>query len=409
MKLSVKSFTSYVRTKLSLRDPENWTEKGARSHSGEAVTPANVVGLSTVWACVTLLAGTTGSLTLGVYKKNGRVLEAATDHPLYNILAVDPNYDQAADEFWEFMQAAIELRGNAYAERKRGVLGNLVSLDPISPEKMETRRLATGEIEYRWIDDAGKQRIVTDKDMLHIRGPMGTPLGGKSCLAACANVFGGAIAADKSSQRAFRNGVSTGGGVEMDKALNPKQRKELREHLRDDYSSATNAGTPMILDNGLKWKSISLSPEDLQMLETRKFSVEEICRIFGVPPHMVQHMEGNTTLGSSISEQTLAFVKFSLRRRLKRIEKALQKQLLTPADKAAGIRIKFDLRGLLRGDDKGRAEYYERGIRNGYMTINEVRELENLPPVDGGDEVRVQMQNVLLVDADGNVTKQGDA
>lgn len=409
MKLSVKSIGSYFRTKLSLRDPDNWRENGGRSTSGEAVTVSNVVGLSTVWACVTLLAGTTGSLTIGVYKKTGRVLAPVVDHPLYNLLAVDPNYDQAADEFWEYIQASIELRGNGYAEKKRGVMGNLVALDPIAPDVMTVSRLRSGKLEYRWIDGFGKQRIETDENILHIRGPMGNPLGGMSCLSACANVFGGALAGDKTAQRSLRNGISTGGGVEMDKALNAKQRKELREHLRDDYSSATNAGTPMILDNGLKWKTISLSPEDLQLLATRKFSVEEICRIFGVPPHMVQHMEGNTTLGSSITEQTLAFVTYTLRRRLKRIEKALQKQLLTPADKAAGIRIKFDLRGLLRGDDKGRAEYYERGIRNGYMTINEVRELENLPPVEGGDEVRVQMQNVLLVDADGNVTKQGDA
>lgn len=396
MKLNIKSFAGYVKTKLSLRDPDHWAEKGSSSHSGEAVTPANVVGLSTVWACVTLLAGTTGSLTLRVYKMNGAILEPATKHPLYNILSVDPNYDQAADEFWEFMQASIELRGNAYAERKRGVMGNLVSLEPIMPEKVSTSRLRTGEIEYRWIDDAGKQRIETDKNMLHIRGPMGTPLGGLSPLTACAQVFGGAIAADKSAQRSFRNGISTGGGVEMDKALNAKQRKELRENLRDDYSSATNAGTPMILDNGLKWKTISLSPEDMQMMETRKFSIEEICRIFGVPPHLVQHMEGNTTLGSSISEQTLGFIKYTLRRRLKRIEKALEKQLLTAADKAAGIRIKFDLRGLMRGDDKGRAEYYEIMLRNGVYSINQVKELEGLPPVEGGDESRVQMQNVTL-------------
>lgn len=407
MKLSAKAFGGYVRKKLSLRDPENWSPGGSRSHTGEVVTPAKVVGLSTVWACVTLLAGTTGSLSLGVYQKNGRLLTAVKDHPLHNIISSDPNFDQAADEFWEFMQASIELRGNAYAEKKRGVMEKIIALDPIRPEAMTVSRTPDGRRKYLWTDEQGKRQERMEDDILHIRGPMGNSLGGLSPLSALANVFGGAIAADKTAGQTFNNGIATSGGVEMDKPLNPKQRKKLREALRDDYSASKNAGTPMILDNGLKWKTISLTPEDLQMLETRKFSVEEICRIYGVPPHMVQSMEGNTTLGSSISEQTLGFVKYTLRRRLKRIEKALQKQLLTPADKANGLRIKFDLRGLLRGDDKGRAEYYERALRNGYMTINEVRELENLAPVRGGNEVRVQMQNVPLTGADASTINNG--
>ena len=390
------------------RDPDHWAEKGSRSHTGENVTPAKVAGLSAVWACVTLLSGTVGSLPIRVYQNNNGILEPATNHPLYKIVSVDPNFDQAADEFWEYMQASIELRGNAYAEKKKGVAGNVVALEPVSPEIMSVRRLDNGSLEYRWTSSNGELKVRTDEDMLHIRGPMGTPLEGKSPLSACTNVFGNAIAANKSAGRSFNSGIATGLAVKLDKALNPKQRKDLREHLRNDYAGAINAGTPMILDNGLDATTISLSPEDLQMLETRKFSVVEICSIFGVPPHMIGHTEGNTNLGSSISEQTLAFVKFTLRRRLKRIEKSLEKQLLTPADRVAGIKIKFDLRGLLRADDKGRAEYYERGLRNGYMSINEVRAQENLPPVEGGDDVRVQMQNVLLVDANGNVTKQGD-
>lgn len=406
MKISVKSLTGYIRTKLSLRDPDHWASKNSASDTGEIVTPGNVTGLAAAWACITLLSGTTGSLPLVVMKPEGNVLVPATDHPLYKVLAIDPNYDQASDEFWEYMQASIEIRGNAYAERKWGAAKNLIALDPIRPDIVQTRRLESGEIEYRWTGSDGKPRVRLDKDMLHIRGPMGSPLGGASPISACKNVFGVALAADKSAGRAFKNGISVIGGVKMDKALNPKQRKLLRESLRDDYSGAVNSGTPMILDNGLDWKQISLSPEDMQMLETRNFSVEEICRIFGVPPHLVQHMAGNTALGSSITEQTLAFVKFSLRRRLKRIEKSVQKQLLSPADKAAGIRIKFDLRGLMRADDKGRAEYYEIMVRNGIYSINDCRELENKSPVPGGDEPRVQMQNVTLA---FNNDAKGDA
>jgi len=408
MKLDLKSVGGYLKSKLSLRDPEHWEEKGSRSHTGEAVTPAKIEGLGTVWACVNLLAGTVGSLPLGVYRKNGRLLQAVPEHPLYNILGFSPNFDLSADEFIEFLEASLELRGNSYAEIKRNTAGRIIALDPIMPDTMSTRRTSRGQIEYRWTDENGKRRVEVDEKIWHIRGPFGTALGGKSPLTVCRNAFGSALASEKAAGSVFANGLATVGGVKMDKALNKKQRKELREHLREDYSGAKNAGTPMILDNGLDWVSISLSPEDLQLLTSRKYSVVEICRIFGVPPHLVQHTEGNTTLGSSISEQTLGFEKFSLRRRLKRIEGAAEKQLLTPEEYASGLRIKFNIDGLLRADPKGRGEYYEKGLRNGYLTINEVREKENLPPVEGGDMPRVQMQNVLLVDADGNITKPGD-
>ena len=398
MNFGIKSFGSYIRTKLSLRDPDHWQSRSSGSRSGVSVTASNVVGLSTAWGCITLLAGTTGSLSVGVYQKIDDVLIPAADHPLHKIIAADPNYDLAADEFWEYIQASIEIRGNGYAEKKRGVSGNVIALDPINPALVQTKRLKSGEIEYRWTDPDGGPRVLTDKDILHIRGPMGNALGGKSPISACSEVFGGAIAADHAAARSFKNGISTVGAVKMEKALNGDQRKKLRENLRDDYAGAENSGTPMILDNGLDWASIKLSPEDLQMLESRKFSVEEICRIFGVPPHLVQHMAGNTALGSSITEQTLGFLKFTLRRRLKRIERAIEKQLLSPEDRAKGFRVKFDLRELLRADDKGRAEYYEKMTRMGVYAIDYVRELENLPPLpDGlGAMPRVQMQNVTL-------------
>lgn len=408
MNLGIKSVGSYLKSKLSLRDPDGWEEKGMRSHTGEAVTAQAVNGLDTVWACVNLLAGTVGSLPLGVYQKTGRLLEPATDHPLYNVLGMSPNFDLSADEFIEFLGASIELRGNAYSEIKRNPSGAVIALDPIQPDTVTTRRNAKGQIEYRWIDESGKQRVEVDEKIWHIRGPFGTALGGKSAIQICKNTFGSAIAGEKAAGSVFRNGLATVGGVKMDKALNRKQRRELRENMREDYSGAKNAGTPMILDNGLDWVSISLSPEDLQLLSSRKYSVVQICRIFGVPPHLVQHTEGNTTLGTSITEQTLGFEKFSLRRRIKRIEGSAEKQLLTPAEYAAGFRIKFNLDGLLRADPKGRMDYYERGLRNGMFTINWTREKENLPPVPGGDQVRVQMQNVLLVDADGKITNPGD-
>lgn len=155
----------------------------------------------------------------------------------------------------------------------------------------------------------------------------------------------------------------------------------------------------MLLEGGMTWTQITINPEDAQMLESRAFSVEEIARLFGVPPHMIGHTEKSTSWGTGLEQQTLGFQKFTLRRRLKRIEQAIEKQLLTPADRAAGVTVEFNLEGLLRGDSTARAAFYQSGLQNGWTTINEVRALENLPPVEGGDVPRTQMQNVPLTQA----------
>ena len=163
--------------------------------------------------------------------------------------------------------------------------------------------------------------------------------------------------------------------------------------MQEKFAGAVNSGKPMVLEGGTKWQSLSINPEDAQMLESRGFSVEEIARFFGVPPHMIGHTEKSTSWGTGLEQQVLGFQKFSLRRRLKRIEQALEKQLLTPIDRAAGLQVEFVVEGLLRGDSTARAAFYNSGLQNGWMTINEVRNLENLPPVDGGDIPRMQVQN----------------
>ena len=160
----------------------------------------------------------------------------------------------------------------------------------------------------------------------------------------------------------------------------------------------------MVLEGGTTWQSLSINPEDAQMLESRRFSVEEICRFFGVPPHMVGHTENSTSWGTGLEQQTLAFQKFTLRRRLKRIEQAVNKQLVSEGDRVRGLFVEFNLEGLLRGDSASRSNFYQSGLSNGWMTINEVRRLENLPPVSGGDTPRMQMQNVPISEAGNDPT-----
>jgi HK97 family phage portal protein len=178
---------------------------------------------------------------------------------------------------------------------------------------------------------------------------------------------------------------------------------QANDRVAEKYMEAAAQGRPLILNNGFQWHALSINPDDAQMLESRAFSVEEVCRFFGVPPFMIGHTEKTTSWGTGIEQQTLGFQKFTLRRRLKRIEQALEKQLLTPRDRADGITIEFNIEGLLRADSQARALFYGRMTGIGAMTINEVRALENLPPVEGGDVPRMQMQNVPITDVGSGV------
>lgn len=365
-----------------------------------AAGPGGVLGLAAAWACINLLAGTIASLPLMVYRtdRQGR-RTVASDHPLYRVLHDSPNADQTALDFWEFICASLEMHGNAYCEVERGNDGRVIALSPpMSPDGMAVRRLGNGDLEYRWTD-GGQQRVATQATVLHIRGFGGSPLGGLSTLSFGRLAFGMAQSINSAARSTFANGVKPSGVMSVDKALTAEQRQLAEELLQGKYAGAMNAGVPMLLDNGTKWQSISINPEDAQMLESRGFSVEEICRFFGVPPFMVGHTDKSTSWGTGMEQQMRMFYTLALRRRLERIEQALAKQLLTPKDRAEGVTLEFNVEGLLRGDSKTRAEFYASGLQNGWRTINEVRALENLPPVEGGDVVRMQMQNVPITEA----------
>ncbi|RVT80212.1 phage portal protein [Agrobacterium sp. CNPSo 2736] len=389
---------------LSIENTDGWYASGM-GDAGEPVTDSSVLSISSAWACINLLSGTIASLPLMVYRRDAKgVREVYRDHPLYRLLHDSPNYDQTAVDFWEFMAASIEMRGNAYARIERNSRG-IASLMPVNPALMGVRRLQNGSIEYRWSQD-GRYFVETDKTILHIRGFGGNPLGGMSTLHYGRHTFSLARAVDKSASSTFKNGMRPSGVLTFEKWLTPEQRELAEEKLASKFQTTADTGKPMILEGGTKWEQLTLAPEDAQMLESRSFSVEEVCRFFGVPPFMIGHTEKTTSWGSGIEQQTLGFQKFTLRRRLKRIEQAIEKQLLTAADRAAGVSVEFNLEGLLRADSAGRARFYQQMTQIGAMTINEVRDLENLPPVDGGDIPRMQMQNKPISEIDEEAVRQ---
>ncbi|WP_234782512.1 phage portal protein [Sphingopyxis macrogoltabida] len=384
---------------MGLTDPRLYEVLSGRSAAGETVTKESALGLSATWACVNLVAGTIGSLPINVYRPGADGLSiVAKDHALYSLLHDSPNADQTALDFWEFIAGSIELDGNGIAEKV--FLGDkLVALKALRADYVGRQRLASGAIEYRWTDEDGTPRVETEKKVLHIRGFGGGPLGGLATLSVCRNAFGSAQATDRAASAVFGNGATPSGILSTDKPLKADQRKEAEDLLTQKFAGALNAGRPMLLDNGLSWTQLSINPEDAQMLESRKFSGEEICRLFGVPPAMVGYGDKASNWGTGKEVDVLGFQKFNLRRRLKRIEQSLEKQLLTAADRAAGITIRFNIEALLRGASAERSSFYQSGLTNGWLTINEVRALENMPPVEGGDVPRMQSQNVPITEA----------
>ena len=383
---------------LSLTDADAW--RGGVDLP-DMVTDASVLSLSAAWACLNLLAGTIASLPLVVYrdrKDGGR--DVASGHPLYAILHDSPNDEQTALDFWEQACLALELRGNAYAEKLR-IGDRVVGLYPIHPDAMSVRRQPGRRLEYSWRDEDGVVRVGSSRDVLHIRGFGGDARGGISTLSHARKAFALASSVNAAAHKTFQNGLRPSGVITFEKFLTAEQRIEIEKLLLDKFTGAMNAGRPMILEGGTKWEQLTIDPEDAQMLESRSFSVEEIARIFGVPPSMIGHTEKSTSWGTGIEQQALGFQKFTLRRRLKRIEQALARQLLSPTDRAAGIVIEFNLEGLLRGDSAARASFYQTLLQCGVMTINEVRALENLPPVAGGDVPRMQAQNIPITQANG--------
>lgn len=372
-------------------------EAGYASGGGVLVTNSSAMSLSAVTACTELLSGTISSLPLQVFRTDSNGYRRVyREHPLYPILHDAPNYDQTSLDFLDGFSTAIELRGNGLAAKKFGTGGSIVALRPIHPDAWNVRRLSSGVLEYRWTEDGRRSFVGTDRDVLHVRGPGGDPLSGLSRLEIARKTLSAAMYAEDAASKMFENGLKPSAVIKFKDWLTPEQRVLAEKNLVDKYMGAINAGKPFVAEGGVEYQPLSITPEDAQMLETRSFNVEEICRFFGVPPVMIGHSGASTAWPTSVEQQVLVFQKFTLRRRLKRIEKAMMQQLLTPQDRAQGVIIEFNLEGLLSGDSASRSAFYGEGLRNGWMTINEVRGKENLPRVDGGDTPRMQMQNVPI-------------
>lgn len=395
-----------------IRDPQNSSDRYGSSASGMCVNDQTALGNSAFFACLRTVSSTGGALPLPVYRTDSKgVAIEARDAPLWNVLHDSPNADQTALDYWEFVFVSLLMRGNHFARKlKEGP--RLIGLDPVRPDIVSVRRREDGRIGYRWSWDR-QSFDLTEDDVFHIRGFGGGPLGGLSVLAYARESLGVAIAADRAAGSMFANGAMPSGALKFKEWLDADKRKEQRDDIEERFTGTMNAGRPFILEGGSEWQQISLKADDAQLLQSRSWSVEEICRWFGVPPPMIGHAGTATNWPTGVEQQVLNFVKFTLTPYLRRIEQSIKKQLLTPAERAQGMFAEFNLEGLLRGDSQGRMNFYRGMTQIGAMTRNEVRAKENLPPIDGGDVVTIQSQNVpleqLIADAAAaGLPKQGD-
>lgn len=397
--------------------PQNSTAGGAYrfymgiSTAGKNVTERSAMQMTAVYSCVRVLSEAVAGLPLHVYKYRSDGLgaasagkEKAVSHSLYSLLHDEPNPEMTSFVFRETLMTHLLLWGNAYAQIIRNGKGEVVALYPLMPNRMTVDRDSSGRLYYKYYrgsDEAIRSKkyevILSPGDVLHIPGLGFDGLVGYSPIAMAKNAIGLAIATEEYGAKFFANGAAPSGVLEHPGTL--KNPDKVRESWNATFGGSHNANKVAVLEEGMKYSPISISPEQAQFLETRKFQINEIARIFRVPPHMVGDLEKSSF--SNIEQQSLEFVKYTLEPWLVRWEQSMARSLLTPSEKREYF-IKFNVDGLLRGDYASRMSGYATARQNGWMSANDIRELENLDRISaeaGGD--------LYLIN--GNMTKLADA
>ncbi len=378
-----------------------------RADSGEKVDEKSAMQIATVYACVRLLAETVAGLPLQLFKytnekENGK--EKAREHPLYKILYRQPNPEMTSFTFRETMMTHLLLWGNAYAQVIRDGKNNILGLYPLQPDLVEVDRNERGQIYYiyhAYTDEVpgknNKDIFFRYDEVFHVPGLGFNGLVGFSPIAMMKNALGTTLAVEKYGSSFFKNGAQPSGVLEHPGVL--KDPSKIRENWMNVYGGANNAHKIAVLEEGMSYKAISLPPEDSQFLSARQFSVQEICRIFRCPPHLIQDLEHATY--SNIEHQSIDYMCYSVGPWLTRIEQAIVKDLLLEKEQEIYF-PKFNVDGVLRGDYLSRMSGYATGISNGFLSPNDVRRLENMDlisPEKGGDDYYLNGGYVKLEDA----------
>lgn len=366
----------------------------AESYAGKAVTVNGALQLSTVWACINLLANTIASLPLNSYRTDAKGnAEVDRGTPFQALLHDQPNADMTAVEFWRAMVMNLCAHGNCYAEIMR-TTRRIVALYPLRPEFITVRRAETGDLVYTYHNGSAEPREIDQANILHIKGGSFDGLVGMSPISFARHTLGLAMAADEATGGLYKNGMRNAGWFKSPSILTEPQRSAA-QLMMARFTGSQNAGKHPLMEGGWDFVPNAMPPADAQLLESRNFSVEEMCRWYGVPPHMVGHMDKVTSWGSGLEQQNLGFLLYVLDPYLKNVEQAVTKALVAPGDRGV-VRAEYNRDAIMRADSAGRAALYSSYVQNGLRTRNEVRKLDNMPPLDGADELTAQSNLVPL-------------
>ena len=382
-----------------------WPFVFGRSSAGKNVNEFTAMQTTAVYACVRILAESIASLPLHLYEYNGQGQKKIPEHPLYFLLHNSPNPEMTSFIFRETAMIHLLLFGNFFSQILRDGMGRVIALYPLLPNHMSVDRDENGEIVYTYtpVNDATpkikseRQIKLSRQDVLHIPGLGFDGLIGYSPIAMAKNAIGMTLACEDYGSAFFANGARPGGVLKHPGVL--KDPSKLRDSWQAVYGGTANTGKVVVLEEGLEYQQITIAPEEAQFLETRKFQIDEIARLFRVPPHMIGDLEKSSF--NNIEQQSLEYVKYTLNPWVVRWEQSLQKALLNPNERGKYF-IKFNVDGLLRGDYQSRMAGYAVARQNGWLSSNDIREMENMNPIpdeEGG--------NLYLIN--GNLTKLKDA
>lgn len=370
------------------------------TYTGKRVSSQKAMRLTAVFGCVRVLAESMGMLPCNLYKVTGNSKQKATSERLHKLLTMKPNDYMTPQEFWELVIVCLCLRGNFYAYKVKA-LGEVVELLPIDPGCVDPKLNSQWQPVYQVTFPDGSTDVLGQDDIWHVRTLTFDGLVGLNPIAYAREAISLGMATEEHGARLFSNGAVTSGVLRTEQSLTDAAYDRLKKDFEDSHLGLSNAHRPMILEMGLDWKSMALNAEDSQFLETRKFQLEEICRLFRVPMHMVQNTDRATF--SNIENLGIGFINYSLVPYMTRIEQRINVGLVKES-KQGTYYAKFNAGALLRGDMKSRFESYSTGINWGIYSPNDCRELEDMNPRSGGD-IYLTPMNMTTKPSDSNKSK----
>lgn len=352
---------------------------GAESNAGIVVTPESAMRCATVYACASIISRSLAQLPFRVQEQTGKYLKDRPDHPVARAFRFRPNSYQTPFEFVQFLSLCQTLRGNSYSKVFRSSSGAL-DLFHVHPDRVEEIDLVKGKLLFVVKEQDGSTSKIQHKDMLFVPALSTDGVKGKAVVECARESIGLAMATESHGSRLFKNNAQPGGTIEVPFQMKKEEAEEFRKSVQES-TSRENVGRPLLLQKGIKWTRMGLSNDDAQFLETRQFQVKEICAIFGVPPYMVT---GSDKAFTNIEQQSLEFWNGRILPDAIRIEQAIRRTLI-PESEWETIKARWNFEGVLRADTTARHAAHQKGVLTGYLTRNEVREIEGLNPLPGLD------------------------